>query len=73
MEVFQLRPGLTLLELMMEASLAPSKSQARRLIDQNAVRLDGETLDDPYQELEISEPTVLQVGKRRYRQLLPAD
>ena len=71
MESFQLRQGLTLLDIMMEASVAPSKSQARRLIDQNAVRLDGETLDDPYQEIILSEPAVLQVGKRRFRQLLP--
>lgn len=72
MESFQLRPELSLLDLMMEADLAPSKSQARRLIDQNAVRLDGETLGDPYQVLELAEPAVLQVGKRRFRQLLPA-
>jgi tyrosyl-tRNA synthetase len=72
MESFQLRPELTLLDLMMEASLAPSKSQARRLIDQNAVRLDGETLTDPYELIELEAPAVLQVGKRRFRQLLPA-
>lgn len=71
MEELQLRPDLTLLDLLAEFGLAPSKSQARRLIDQNAVRLEGETLSDPYQILEIEEPTVLQVGKRRFRRLLP--
>lgn len=71
MESVQLVPDTTLLDLMMEASLAPSKSQARRLIDQNAVRLDGKTLTDPYLVLEIDDEAVLQVGKRRFRRLLP--
>lgn len=71
MEDFTLRPDLTLVDLMVEAHLAPSKSQARRLIEQNAVRLDGDTLKDPYAVLQVDEPTVLQVGKRRFRRLLP--
>jgi tyrosyl-tRNA synthetase len=41
-----------------------SKSQARRLIDQNGVKLDGEAAKDPY-EL-ISEGVIIQVGKRRF-------
>lgn len=71
METFELRRGLTLVDLMVETGMAPSKSQARRLIDQNGVRLDGETLHDPDLELDIAEPAVLQVGKRRFRRLLP--
>jgi tyrosyl-tRNA synthetase len=73
MEQFQLTGAMTLLEVMMGAGVAPSKSQAKRLIDQNAVRLDGETLSDPYLELKLDEPAVLQVGKRRFRQLLPTE
>ncbi len=72
MDEIELRPGLTLLDLMMEAELAPSKSQARRLIDQDAVRLDDETLADPFQVLELDQPAILQVGKRRFRRLLPS-
>jgi tyrosyl-tRNA synthetase len=71
MEQFKLRLGLTLVDVMVESGMAPSKSQARRLIDQNGVRLDGETLHDADLVLDIAEPAVLQVGKRRFRRLLP--
>lgn len=70
---FRLRPGIALLDVMMEAELAPSKSQARRLIDQDAVRLDDETLKDPYEKIAIDRPTVLRVGKRRFLELIPAE
>lgn len=73
MESLRLRPGMILLDAIMEAELAPSKSQARRLIDQDAVRLDEETVDDPYFELQLEQPAVLRVGKRRFVQLLPAE
>lgn len=71
MDSLELRPELTLLDIIMEAELAPSKSQARRLIDQNAVRLDDETLSDPYLVIELEQPAVLRVGKRRFLRLLP--
>jgi tyrosyl-tRNA synthetase len=60
--------NLSLVELLVEAGLATSKTEARRLLEQNGVRLDDET-----QGLE-SVPTlkngqILQVGKRRYLKL----
>jgi tyrosyl-tRNA synthetase len=53
-----------LLEILVDSGLVKSKSQARRLIDQNGVKLDGEAAKDPY-EL-ISEGVIIQVGKRRF-------
>ena len=55
----------------MQAGLAKSNSEARRLIRSGAVRLDGqvigdETLQIPEQELDGK---ILQVGKRRYARL----
>jgi len=41
-----------------------SKSEGRRLLEQNGVRLDGETLSEPNQS--FPHPGVLQVGKRRF-------
>lgn len=73
MESLQVQPGTILLDVMMEAELAPSKSQARRLIDQNAVRLEDETLNDPYLELDLDQAAVLRVGKRRFVRLVPAE
>jgi tyrosyl-tRNA synthetase len=56
-------------DLLVEAGLAPSKSQARRLIDQGGVRIDGEAVSDIDFTVEVEEGTVVQVGKRRFAQL----
>ncbi len=64
MEEFPLQAGQTLLDVLLGSGLVASKSDGRRLIGQNGVRLDGETLqkaDEPFPH-----PGVLQVGKRRF-------
>jgi len=53
-----------LLDVLIDSGLVKSKSQARRLIQQNGVKIDGETASDPYAVL--SPPVTLQVGKRRF-------
>jgi tyrosyl-tRNA synthetase len=61
---YDLRSGQTVLEVILDAKLATSKSEARRLFDQRGVRLDGETLergDTPFPHR-----GVLQVGKRKF-------
>jgi tyrosyl-tRNA synthetase len=68
---FVLQSGATLLETMMDAGLSESKSEARRLVKQRGVRLDGDVLEDPNVVLDLSEPRVLRVGKRRFMRLLP--
>ena len=57
--------------LLKEAGLAASTSEARRQVQQGAVRLDGEPLADPTAELarEMLSDRVLQVGKRRFVRL----
>jgi len=69
---FDLMPGKSLVETMVESGMVESKSEARRLIRQHGVRLDGEVMDDPNAELVLVKPLVLQVGKRRFRRLIPA-
>jgi tyrosyl-tRNA synthetase len=59
-----LQPGQTVLEVLLEGKLVATKSEGRRLIDQNGVRLDGKTLNNPNQG--FPHPGILQVGKRRY-------
>lgn len=68
MPSFTLRSGQTVLEVLVEGKLASSKSEARRLIEQNGVRLDGETLKDPNQV--FPHPGVLQAGKRHYLKIV---
>jgi len=58
--------------LIAEAGLAKSKSEARRLIEQGGVRVDGEQLTDPQAELsrDALAGATLQVGKRRFARLV---
>jgi tyrosyl-tRNA synthetase len=64
MDVHKLEAGQTVLDVLIAAEMVKSKSEARRLIEQNGVRLDGETLADA--NAEFPSPGVLQVGKRRF-------
>jgi tyrosyl-tRNA synthetase len=64
--------GLVWLPLLMaHLGLAPSKSAARRLIEQGGVRLDGEPVTDPSAEYPLGElkGKVLQVSRRRFLRL----
>jgi len=58
---------LPLQRLLVEAGLAPSGNEARRLVAQGAVEVDGERRSDPASELPARpEPYLLKVGKRRH-------
>jgi tyrosyl-tRNA synthetase len=69
MPVYHLQPGQTVLDVLIAGDLVSSKSEGRRMIDQNAVRLNGETLQDP--TCVFPGPGVLQVGKRRFLKVEP--
>lgn len=64
MPEYELRNGQTVLDVVLDAKLTASKSEARRLIDQKGVRLDGEVLERG--DLVFPHPGVLQVGKRKF-------
>lgn len=55
--------------LMVQAGLAPSTSEARRLIRQGAVKIDGERVIDPDAEIEVREGRVVQAGRRKFARL----
>ncbi len=57
---------IALATLLREAGLAPSKSEARRLIAQNAVTINDEKVDDPQAEVKFAGGEVIKVGKRRF-------
>jgi len=60
--------GVPLVELMVGQGLVPSNSEARRLIAQGGVRLDGEVVGDPRARVPATAGSehLLQVGKRRF-------
>ena len=61
-----------LLNLMRAADLTDSNSQGRRLIEQGAVSIDGEKVEDTslYVNLAARAPFTLQVGKRRFARVV---
>ncbi|TAK14221.1 MAG: tyrosine--tRNA ligase [Anaerolineae bacterium] len=61
---FKLVDGQTVLDVLVAGGLAASRGEGRRLLQQNGVRLEGETLTDPNQV--FPGPGVLQAGKRKY-------
>ncbi len=64
MPEYDLKDGQTVLDVILDAKMAASKSEARRLFDQKGVRLDGETIERG--DLTFPHPGVLQVGKRKF-------
>ncbi|MCK5054451.1 MAG: hypothetical protein KAR65_09240, partial [Anaerolineales bacterium] len=61
----------TIVDVMVDSELVSSRSEARRLIKQNGVRLDGDELGDPNLVLDLKQPVILNVGKRRFLRLMP--
>jgi tyrosyl-tRNA synthetase len=60
-----------IIDIIVDAKLASSKGEARRLINQKAVTLDGTKINHEYVKLKIEKPTVLKVGKRKFVKLVP--
>jgi tyrosyl-tRNA synthetase len=60
--------ALLLSKLLVESGLATSNSEARRLIQQGGVRVEGEAIRDIKAEMTTTstQPVLLQVGKRRF-------
>ena len=57
---------LSLVDLLYETGLAGSKSEARRLIEQGGVRVDGEVKTDPKEQVTPQNNMRIQVGKRKF-------
>lgn len=58
-----------IIDLIMKAELAPSRGEARRLVMQGGVSIDGNKIDDPKLLVNISDGSVLKVGKRKFVKL----
>lgn len=56
-------------QLLLDGKLAPSRSEAKRLIQQGAVSIDGARASED-RDLELSGDVVLKVGKRRFLKIV---
>ena len=54
-------------DLIVKLDLAPSKSQARRLIEQGAVKMDDSKISDWQVIISFKQPHILKVGKKLLR------
>lgn len=57
---------LGIANLLKEANLTASTSEAIRMINQGAVKIDGEKVENPKQEIAAGSQHVYQVGKRKF-------
>jgi tyrosyl-tRNA synthetase len=64
-------PGATCstTKILVQTVLVPSSSQAKRMIRQGAVTIDGNKITDPNAEITPTTGMTLQVGKRKFAKL----
>lgn len=60
-----------IVDILEESDLVNSRGEAKRLLKQGGVYIDGEALEGFDYDLTIDNPRVLRVGKHRYCRLLP--
>lgn len=63
--------SLPLLDLVFESGLVGSRSEAKRLIQQNAIDVDGKTITEPTVEIKIKDSgTILKIGKTKFIKII---
>lgn len=57
-------PQVNMIDFLAENKLVESKSQAKRLLDQGAIEIDGQTIKKP--QVEFQDGQVVKIGKRKF-------
>lgn len=60
------KQSYNIVDLLIESKLVPSRSEAKRLILQKAIDLDGKLIRDSQTSVKIKSGMVIRVGKRRF-------
>ena len=65
-------PAKKLVALLAELKLAPSKSEAERLVKQGGVEIDGTRIDDARKDIDLSRPCefLLRAGKKKFLRII---
>ncbi len=66
---FKFLTPVNLIDLMIQTALASSKNEARRLIQQRGVKINGETVEDTILNLTNPGEITVQVGKRKFARI----
>ena len=64
------RKEINILDLIILVNFAPSKGEAKRLVTQGGVTLDGEKIEDFQNLVHLKEGMILKVGKRKFIKLI---
>ena len=67
---YKLKEEMLLVNIIYDSGLLPSKSEARRMIKQSAVRIDGDVIHEINLELMPGDTRILKVGKRRFLKII---
>lgn len=62
--------GVQMAHIMCSAGMSGSNSQARRLIKQRAVSVEGEKIEDPFLTMEKPVSFILKVGKKQIKKII---
>ena len=65
-QAFTSEDSLGISQLLKQAGLVSSTSEAMRMIRQGAVKIDGQRIDDTRLNIAVNETALYQVGKRRF-------
>ena len=60
----ELEGGINILDLLVKTGLCPSKSEGRRLVQQNGIAVDDAKVTDPNAMIEIANSVVIKKGKK---------
>lgn len=60
-----------IVQLLVDTKLAPSKGEARRLVEQGGISVNNEKISDPKTEIQLNESKIIKVGKRKFLKLIP--
>ncbi|HLB60035.1 MAG TPA: tyrosine--tRNA ligase [Patescibacteria group bacterium] len=63
---FSIKPDTSLPSLLVDSKLVSSKSEARRLIEQGGVEVDGKRVTDPNRIISVRDGMIIKAGKRKY-------
>ncbi|MBP1683344.1 MAG: tyrS, partial [Ignavibacteriaceae bacterium] len=64
------RQEINILDLIILVNFAPSKGEARRLLTQGGVSIDGEKISDVQSSISVKTGMILKVGKRKFIKLI---
>ena len=68
-EIYIAEKEINACELLVKIGFTSSKSEAKRMILGNGVKVDGETITDVNQVIKIEEGKVVQFGKNRFKKV----